>query len=74
MLDKLVTPILLYGSELYEYKTVKKAHLRFCKLILRVRKQTPNVTIYGELGSYPIFIITEERALNIGSELKKKVM
>ena len=45
LFDKLVSPILLYCSEIwgiYNYKGVDKLHIRFCKMVLGVRKQTMN--------------------------------
>ena len=66
LFDKLVVPILTYGSEIwgiYEFKEVEKIHMKFCKYILGVKKQTPNCAIYGELGRYPLSIICLERSL-----------
>ena len=45
LFDKLVSPMLLYGSEIwgiYNYKEVDKLHIRFCKMVLCARKQTMN--------------------------------
>ena len=52
LFDKLASPILLYGSEIwgiYNYNEVDKLHIRFCKMVLCVRKQTMNSTVLGEL-------------------------
>ena len=45
LFDSMIVPILLYGSEIwgvYVYKEVDKLHIKFCKYILGVRKQTSN--------------------------------
>jgi len=52
LFDKLVSPMLLYGSEIwgiYNYKEVDKLHIRFCKMVLCARKQTMNYAVLGEL-------------------------
>ena len=56
LFDKLVTPILLYGSEIWAYKNndIEKHHLRYCKYILSVNKSTTSSMVYGELGRYPL--------------------
>ena len=41
LFDKLVTPILLYGSGIWAYENndiIEKLHLRYCKYILSVKK------------------------------------
>ena len=51
--DKQIVPILLYGSEIwgYEYrKQIENVQIRFCKRLLGVSSQTPNVAILGECG------------------------
>ena len=53
--DSLVTPILLYSTEVWGFENkgnIVKMHLQFCKKILKVRKGTPNFTVYGELGGF----------------------
>ena len=53
--DSLVTPILLYSTEVWGFENkgnIEKMHLQFCKKILKVRKGTPNFTVYGELGGF----------------------
>jgi hypothetical protein len=57
LFDKLILPILLYGSEVSGFSNaeqLEKIHLKFCKQLLGVRQQTPNSFIYGELGRMPI--------------------
>ena len=67
LFDTMVVPILLYGSEIwgvYNYHEVDKLHIKFCKRILGVRKNTQNYAVLGELGRVPLFILAKERAVN----------
>ena len=53
LFDKLVTPILNYGSEcwgFYKSTAIETVHLQFCKKILGVKQSTQNDFVYGELG------------------------
>ena len=66
LFDSMVVPILLYCSEvwgIYDYKAIDKLHNRFCKSVLVVRQQTPNMAVYGELERYPLSVICKERVL-----------
>ena len=57
LFDKIVVPILLYGSEIWGFENVKvleSLHLKFCKYILNVKKSTPNCMVYGELGRFSL--------------------
>ena len=67
MFDTLVTPILLYGCEVWGYDThplIEKLHLRFLKLLLHLRKSTPNCMVYGETGRFELYILIRKRALS----------
>jgi hypothetical protein len=77
MFDSMVVPILLYGSEVwgaYDYKEIDKLHIRFCKYILGVRKQTPNVAVYGELGRFLLSVLSKIRSLNYLLKIKKNIV
>ena len=53
LFDKLVSPILNYGSEVWGFAaapSIERVHLQFCKKLLGVKKTTQNDFIYGELG------------------------
>jgi hypothetical protein len=57
LFDKLVMPILLYGTEISGFNNcdiIEKVHTKFCKQLLGVRPQTQNNFIYGELGRIPL--------------------
>ncbi|MCG8046233.1 MAG: reverse transcriptase family protein, partial [Candidatus Thiodiazotropha endolucinida] len=53
LFDKLVSPILNFGSEVwgfYKSPSIETVHLQFCKKLLGVKQSTQNDFIYGELG------------------------
>ncbi len=53
LFDKLVLPILNYGSETLGFgqaNQIERIHLQFCKRLLCVNISTHNYFIYGELG------------------------
>ena len=57
MFDKLILPILTYGSEVSGFSKADKTeriHLQFCKYLLGAKIQTQNNFIYGELGRVPV--------------------
>ena len=46
LFNKLVMPILLYGSKVWGYEqnyVVEKVHLKICKLLLKLKMSTTNV-------------------------------
>jgi len=50
LFDRIVVPILLYASAvwgIYGYNDIDIIHMKFCKLLLGVRKQTVNVAGLG---------------------------
>ena len=50
LFDKLVMPVLLYGSEIWEFHKdldIEKVHLLFGKKILHLKRNTANYFIYG---------------------------
>ena len=53
LFDKLISPILCYGSEIWGFSTAKdveKVHLKFCEKLLAVKQCTQSDFIYGETG------------------------
>ena len=72
LFDKIVKPILLYGCEVWGFTNVElieRVHLRFCKLLLNLKKSTPNYMVYGELGAYPMNIYIKHRMVNYWTKL-----
>ncbi|XP_052772033.1 uncharacterized protein LOC128211362 isoform X1 [Mya arenaria] len=58
LFDKLILPILNYGSEVWGLKdsiVLERVHLNFCKRLLGVKIQTQNNFIYGELGRTTLY-------------------
>ena len=51
------------GGGVYNIKEVDKLHLRFCKTLLSVKRYTPNLAVYGELGRYAFSLLAKQRAL-----------
>lgn len=74
LFDSLITPILMYGCEIwgvYNLKEVDKLHYRFCKHILGVKPQTSNSAVLGELGRYPLSVRCKERALKYWTKIMR---
>ena len=67
LFDSLVLPILLYCCEIWGFEKledIEQVHLIFYKIILCVKKSTPNVMIYGELGRFPLKYKIYSRVIN----------
>jgi hypothetical protein len=72
LFDTMITPILLYGSEVWGFKNIdiiERIHLRFCKILLKLHKSTPNVMVYGELGRHPLDINVKVRMVTFWHKL-----
>ena len=66
LFDSVVVPILLYGCEVWGFSNinlVEKLHLKFCKILLKVKKCTPSNMIYGELGRKPLSNLINSRII-----------
>ena len=50
LFEKLITPILNYGSQVRGFACIERVHLQFCRRLLGVKKCTQNDFVYGELG------------------------
>ena len=53
LFDKLVTPILNYGCEVWGFcqaNKIERTHMMFCKQLLGVKTSTQNDFVYGEFG------------------------
>ena len=72
LFDKIVKPILLYGCEIWGFgknDIIERVHLKFCKLLLRLKVSTPNFMVYGELGRYPLEIDIKVRMISYWCKL-----
>ena len=57
--DKMVLPVLTYGSEIWGTKyagPIEAAHRKYCKYILKVSSNTCNVAVLGELGRHNLYV------------------
>ena len=66
LFDSFVGSILSYGCEVWGFtksKELERIHLKFCKLILKLRTRTSNAGIYGELGRYPLYLFRYVRII-----------
>ena len=83
LFDSLISPILLYGSEIWESyinqtqtkwdaNDIEKVHLTFIKSILGVNRTTANVLIRAELGRYSLKGRCLVRNINYTRYLNKK--
>ena len=64
LFDTYVSSVLNYGCEIWGFHKateVEKVQLEFCKRILNVKKSTPNVMVYYELGRYPLVVTRKVR-------------
>ena len=59
LFDKMITPILLYGSEIwgYEYShVIEQLQVEYCKKILGMRGNTINCAVLGDCGRRPLAV------------------
>ena len=66
LFDQTITPILLYGSEVWGFEDcsiIESVHLSFLRDILKVKRSTPLYMIYGELGRFPLILYIKVRVL-----------
>ena len=67
LFEKMVTPIFLYGCEVWGYGNIEPIEIFYRKFIRRslgVGKSTANCIVYGEVGKYPIFHKVNARMLS----------
>lgn len=72
LFDEAIEPILLYGSEIWGYEDIKiieSIHLKYCKYVLKLKKSTPSMMVYGESGRFPLIIALKCRMINFWARL-----
>ena len=72
LFDSMILPILTYGCEVWGFgdlSVIEKVHTDFMKRILNVKRSTPHVMLYGELGRYPVILTIQNRIINFGSKM-----
>ena len=50
-------------------KELERIHLKFCKLIFKVKSNTSNAGIYGEMCRYPLYIVRHVRIIQYWCKL-----
>ena len=74
--NALVRPILLYASDYWGClkmpinNPIETAHMRFCKDLLGVQKQTTNVGVLLELGEVPLTVLAQNNCIKNFSRIK----
>jgi len=66
LFDKTISPILLYGAEIWgykQYKVLEDVHIKFCKKILGLPKQASNNAVMGECGRFPLVISCQKKCV-----------
>ena len=69
LFDTLIKPILLYGSDFWgclklpKNNPIENLHMTFCKELLGVQKQTPNLGVLLELGRIPLSIFARKNCV-----------
>ena len=57
LFDKMIAPIVLYGSEIWGYGNLEPLEIfyrKFIKRMLGIHQSTPNCIVYGEVGKKPL--------------------
>ena len=75
LFDAQIAPSLLYGSELWgfeQHDAVEKVHIQACKLLLNVPSCTPNDMVLGDLGRFPLLVISAARCIQYWFRLLKQ--
>jgi hypothetical protein len=66
LFDKMVVPILCYGSEVWGYEkceSIEIIHRKFCKRVLGSGYSASNAASLGECGRYPLMIVYYKRCI-----------
>lgn len=72
LFDTMITPILLYGSEVWGFENlniIESFYLKYCKMVLRLKPCTANCMLCGELGVISLSIFIKSRVLCYWSKL-----
>ena len=67
LFDTYVTPVLLYGSEIWGYDyspQIEQVHYQFCKFLLNVSGKTNDLAAVGECGRFPLYVMYFKRSVN----------
>ena len=67
LFDRMVSPILCYGSEIWGTKKieiVERVQTKFCKFLLGVNYKTSNAAALGECGRLPMAVVYIPKCIN----------
>ena len=71
-LRKLSSKFFSYGSEIWGFsnnESIERVHLKFCKILLKLKMSTPSYLIYRELGRYSMDIDINVRIISYWTRL-----
>ena len=74
LFDTFVGSTLNYGCEITGFsksKQIERIHLKFLRYILNVKQSTSTISLYGELGRYPLYISRNVRIIKYWCKLLK---
>ena len=74
LFNQLITPILLYGSEIwgfYQTENIEIFHRSFLKSLLKLPKGTANCMINGELERFELASTIEKRMVNFWARVRQ---
>jgi hypothetical protein len=72
LFDSMVTPILLYGCEIWGYENtdiIENIHVTFMRRILPLKKSTPLYMLYGELGRKPLKFLIQQKIISFWARI-----
>ena len=76
LFNKIVKPVLLYGSEIWGFGNLdilKRVQLKFYKYIFNLKSSTPPAMIYRELGTLPLRIDIQCRMISFWARINEDV-
>ena len=76
LFNKIVKPVLLYGSEIWGFGNLdilERVQLKFYKYIFNLKTSTPSAMIYGELGILPLRIDIQCRMISFWARINEDV-
>ena len=72
LFNKMIKPIPFYRCELWGFgniDTIEQVQLKFLMQILNLKTTTPSFMVYGELGTYPLYINIQCRMVSFWAKL-----
>ena len=75
LFDKIIVPILIYGSEVWGFSNLSDIeifHRKYLRCLLRLRKSTAKCMTYGELGRQPLSCKIYSRMLNYWAKISEE--